>query len=107
MDVLRSASAPSIDGQAAVIRDALHLADVEPSSISLVEGHGTATSLGDPIEVEALTQVFAEGKESSGADCALGSVKANVGHCDTAAGIASFLKVIMAVHHRQIPPSRV
>ena len=97
-------TAPSIDGQAAVIRDALHLADVEPSSISLVEGHGTATSLGDPIEVEALAQAFVQKSELPRTACALGSVKANIGHCDTAAGIASFLKVVMALQHRQIPP---
>lgn len=97
-------TAPSVDGQADVIREALGMAEVPASSIGLVEGHGTATPLGDPIEVEALRRVY-HAETDRAAFCALGSVKSNLGHADTAAGIASLLKAVMAVHHGQIPPS--
>lgn len=96
-------TAPSVDGQVAVIREALGMAEVDAGTITLLEGHGTATPLGDPIEVEALTTAFRADTGARGF-CALGSVKANLGHCDTAAGIASLLKAVMALHHRQIPP---
>ncbi|AMW35824.1 type I polyketide synthase [Haematospirillum jordaniae] len=96
-------TAPSVDGQVAVIREALGMAEVDAGSITLLEGHGTATPLGDPIEVEALTTAFRADTDARGF-CALGSVKANLGHCDTAAGIASLLKAVMALHYRQIPP---
>ncbi|NKD88682.1 KR domain-containing protein [Haematospirillum sp. 15-248] len=96
-------TAPSVDGQVAVIREALGMAEVDAGSITLLEGHGTATPLGDPIEVEALTTAFRADTDAR-SFCALGSVKANLGHCDTAAGIASLLKAVMALHYRQIPP---
>jgi amino acid adenylation domain-containing protein/non-ribosomal peptide synthase protein (TIGR01720 family) len=95
-------SAPSVDGQADVIRMAQKMARVEPRSITYIETHGTATILGDPIEIDALTQVFGNTTEKY---CALGSVKTNIGHLDTAAGAAGFIKTVLALMHRQLPPS--
>ncbi|MDO3558485.1 beta-ketoacyl synthase N-terminal-like domain-containing protein [Ralstonia pseudosolanacearum] len=97
-------TAPSPEGQARVIADALALAEVDPASIHLMEAHGTATPLGDPIEVEALRRAWG-GPTAQTQYCALGSVKSNLGHLDTAAGVASFLKAALALHHGQIPPS--
>lgn len=96
--------APSVDGQAKVVTEALSLADVDPATIGLVEGHGTGTPVGDPIEVAALTQAFRTGTERVGY-CALGSIKSNIGHLDTAAGVASFAKAVLALKHRVIPPT--
>ncbi|NWB89993.1 type I polyketide synthase [Pseudomonas agarici] len=96
-------SAPSIIGQREVISDALQLADIDCASIGMLEAHGTATPLGDPIEVQALREVFATRADIAG--CALGSVKGNLGHLDTAAGIASLIKTVLAVSHGRIPPS--
>jgi acyl transferase domain-containing protein/aryl carrier-like protein len=95
-------TAPSVEGQYEVITAALSLADVEPETISYVETHGTATPLGDTIEFEALKRAFATTKKSY---CAIGSVKSNVGHLDTAAGVTGFIKTVLALQHRQIPPS--
>jgi acyl transferase domain-containing protein/acyl carrier protein len=95
-------TAPSTRGQAAVIRAALELAEVEAGAIGYVEAHGTGTALGDPIEVEALKTAF---NTRQGQFCRLGSVKANVGHLDYAAGVAGFIKTVLAVHHRLIPPT--
>ncbi|ASC71034.1 Type I polyketide synthase (PKSs) [Halomicronema hongdechloris C2206] len=97
-------TAPSIDGQAAVISEALAVAEVNPDTISYIEAHGTGTSLGDPIELAALTQAFRTGTDRCGF-CAIGSVKTNIGHLDTAAGVAGLIKTVLALQHRQIPPS--
>ncbi|MDJ0835375.1 MAG: LLM class flavin-dependent oxidoreductase, partial [Acidobacteriota bacterium] len=97
-----SYTAPSIEGQIEVIRAALHNAEVTPESIGFIEGHGTATELGDPIEVAALQQVFA-GTEAGGR--VLGSVKSNMGHLDTAAGVAGLLKCVLALSNRALPPT--
>src|SRR5579875_348648 len=97
-------TAPSIQGQAEVIAAAQSLADIHPETISYIEAHGTGTALGDPIEVAALTQVFQASTRRTGF-CALGSVKTNLGHLDAAAGIAGLLKVVLALKHRQLPPS--
>ncbi len=97
-------AAPSVEGQAQVIAAAQAAAGVSPDSISYVEAHGTGTVLGDPIEVAALTSAFRAGTDRTGF-CALGSVKTNVGHLDAAAGIAGLLKTVLALRHRQIPPS--
>jgi acyl transferase domain-containing protein/thioesterase domain-containing protein/acyl carrier protein len=96
--------APSVEGQAAVIAEALAVADVSADSIQYVEAHGTGTPLGDPIEISALTQAFRATTEHKGY-CRIGSVKTNIGHLDTAAGVASFIKVVQALHHQQMPPS--
>jgi acyl transferase domain-containing protein len=96
--------APSVDGQAKAIAEALSLSGVDAESIGMVEAHGTATPVGDPIEVTALTQAFRTQTERTGF-CALGSVKSNIGHLDTAAGVASFIKATLAVKHGEIPPT--
>jgi acyl transferase domain-containing protein len=97
-------TAPSADSQAEVIAAALAAARVGPQSISYVEAHGTGTTLGDPIEVRGLTRAFRAGTDGAGF-CALGSVKTNIGHLDTAAGVAGLLKTVLALKHEQIPPS--
>ncbi|MFN8060156.1 MAG: SDR family NAD(P)-dependent oxidoreductase [Vicinamibacterales bacterium] len=96
--------APSVDGQAQAIAEAQALAGVTPDTITYVETHGTGTQVGDPIEVTALTQAFRRGTARN-QFCGIGSVKTNIGHTDTAAGIASFIKVVQALSHRQLPPS--
>jgi len=96
--------APSVDGQAESIAEALAMAGVEPRSIGYVETHGTGTPVGDPIEVEALTQAFRGATQDKGF-CAIGSVKSNIGHLDTAAGVASLIKVVQALRHRELPAS--
>ncbi len=95
-------TAPGIDGQAAVIEQALRRAGVDARSIGLVEAHGTATPLGDPIEVAALTQVYRRYTADSGY-CLLGSVKSNVGHLDAAAGVTGLIKATLALHHGVVP----
>ena len=97
-------TAPGVEGQAAVIAEALAMAGIEPATIGYVEAHGSGTPLGDPIEVEALTQAFRPGAVRPG-NCALGSVKTNIGHLETAAGAAGLIKTILALKHGQIPPS--
>jgi amino acid adenylation domain-containing protein len=97
-----SMTAPSIDGQAEVIALAQALAGAAPESIGYVEAHGTGTSLGDAIEVAALTQVFAA-ETARRQFCALGSLKANVGHLEAASGAAGFIKAALALHHERIP----
>ncbi|MET0622455.1 MAG: SDR family oxidoreductase [Pyrinomonadaceae bacterium] len=97
-------TAPSVDGQAEVISEALALAGVEAETITYVETHGTATPLGDPIEVAALTQAFRAGTQRRGF-CAIGSLKSNVGHLDAGAGIAGLIKTVLALKHGEIPPS--
>ncbi|MET0397551.1 MAG: amino acid adenylation domain-containing protein, partial [Longimicrobiaceae bacterium] len=96
-------TAPSVDGQAAVIREALELAGVDPATVGYVEAHGTGTELGDPVEVAALTQAFGAGPRRQG--CALGAVKSNVGHLDGAAGATGLIKAVLAVEHGEIPPT--
>jgi acyl transferase domain-containing protein len=97
-------TATSIDGQVDVIAMAQALANVQPESIEYIEAHGTATLLGDPVEVAALSQVFRAGTQRKGF-CALGSVKTNIGHLDAAAGVAGFIKAVLSLKHKQIPPS--
>jgi len=99
-----SYTAPSVAGQAEVIVEALANADVEPETITYVETHGTATALGDPTEVTALTRAFGSRTQKRGF-CALGSVKSNIGHLDAAAGVASLIKTVLALKHKEIPPS--
>ena len=96
-------TAPSVDGQVEVISMAHALAEVDPRSISYVEAHGTATPLGDPIEIAALTRVFRAATPDIGF-CRLGSLKANLGHLDAAAGVAGLIKTVLALKNREIPP---
>jgi yersiniabactin nonribosomal peptide/polyketide synthase len=95
-------TAPSVSGQCEAIAGALSLAGVRSQRIGMIEAHGTATPLGDSIELQALHRVFHT--LGQGPACALGSVKGNMGHLDTAAGIAGFLKAVLAVEHGVIPP---
>ncbi len=97
-------TAPSVEGQAAVISEALAMAEVNAGDIAYIEAHGTGTPLGDPIEIQALTKVFGRDTDKKGF-CAIGSVKTNIGHLDTAAGIASFIKTVLSLKHGLIPPS--
>lgn len=97
-------TAPSQEGQARVIRAAQIMAEVEPESISYIEAHGTGTTLGDPIELAALSQAFRASTNEKGY-CAIGSVKTNVGHLDAAAGITGFIKTILALDRQVLPPS--
>jgi acyl transferase domain-containing protein len=96
-------TAPGVDGQREVIRDALLRAEVPLDSIGYIEAHGTGTPMGDPIEMGALGAVY--GARGAGDHIAIGSLKTNVGHLDTAAGVAGLIKAVMALHHEQIPPS--
>jgi acyl transferase domain-containing protein/thioesterase domain-containing protein/acyl carrier protein len=96
--------APSVGGQAAAVAEAQAVAGVAAESIDYVECHGTGTYLGDPIEVAALTEAFRKTTPEVGF-CRIGSVKTNIGHLDTAAGVASLIKVAMALHEGEMPPS--
>lgn len=98
-----SYTAPSFEGQVDVIKVAQSLTNIPTESITYVEAHGTGTKMGDPIEVAALTRVFQE-KTNRKNYCALGSVKANIGHLDTAAGIASLIKLVLCLEKKQLPP---
>lgn len=98
-------TAPSVQGQSAVLRTARDLAGVDPADIGYLEAHGTATPLGDPIEFAALTEAFAGRDPDLDGRCALGSVKALIGHLDAAAGVTGFLKVVLALEHAVLPPS--
>ncbi|MGH3621692.1 MAG: type I polyketide synthase [Sciscionella sp.] len=93
-------TAPGVRGQVDVLSRAYANADVDPATIDDLEAHGTATEVGDAIELAALTEVFARRDQP----CSLGSVKANIGHLDAAAGVAGFIKVVLALHHERIPP---
>jgi acyl transferase domain-containing protein/acyl carrier protein len=97
-------AAPGVSGQVQVISDALAAAGVEPNTIGYIEAHGTGTPLGDPIEIAALTRVFRATTARTGY-CAIGSVKTNLGHLDSAAGVAGLIKTVLAVKHGVVPPS--
>lgn len=96
--------APGVEGQAQLIAQALALGDIDPDTITFVEAHGTATPIGDPIEMEALTRVYRTYTRRR-QYCAIGSIKGNFGHATTAAGIAGLLKAVLALEHREIPPT--
>lgn len=97
-------TAPSVAGQTSVILNALRDANVDPRTISFVECHGTATKLGDMIEINALTQAYQQFTKDK-AFCGVGSVKSNIGHLDAAAGIAGLIKTVLALHYGAIPPT--
>lgn len=95
-------TAPSVEGQIDVIKTAHYMAEVDPTTISYVEAHGTGTPLGDPIEIESLNMAFGQEKKHY---CKLGAVKTNIGHLNTASGIAGLIKTILALKHKMIPPT--
>lgn len=99
-----SFTAPSVDGQAKAISMALESADINPETISYIEAHGTATQLGDPTEIEALSAAYRQHTDKK-AYCAIGSVKGNVGHLVAASGITGLIKTVMALKHKKLPPS--
>lgn len=95
-------TAPSIEGQARAIHDALMLAEVEPGSVDYIETHGTGTPMGDPIEIAALRAAYGNDRQT---DCALSSVKSQIGHLDVAAGTAGLIRAVLALKNRTIPPT--
>ncbi|MGW5373430.1 type I polyketide synthase, partial [Streptomyces sp. NPDC004011] len=99
-----SFAAPGAAGQSAVIREAHTVSGVDPRTIGYVEAHGTATRLGDPVEISALTKAFRESTPDTGF-CAIGSVKSNVGHLDAAAGVAGVIKTALMMKHRTLVPT--
>ncbi|WP_164014714.1 type I polyketide synthase [Pyxidicoccus trucidator] len=104
-------TAPGVEGQAAVISEALGAAGVEPESIGYVEAHGTGTKMGDPIEVRALTKAFRPRKAPATPAATpprripIGSVKTNIGHLANAAGVSSLIKAVLSLEHRELPPT--
>ncbi|WP_315710136.1 SDR family NAD(P)-dependent oxidoreductase [Brenneria uluponensis] len=97
-------TAPSVEGQVEVINGALARARITPAQLNYIETHGSATSLGDVVEIEALKKVFA-GDNNVGAACVLGAVKSNIGHTNSAAGMAGLIKTALVLKYRQIPPT--
>ncbi|HEX2211566.1 MAG TPA: type I polyketide synthase, partial [Longimicrobium sp.] len=97
-------SAPGVEGQSAVITEALAAADVNPSTIQYVEAHGSGTELGDTIEIAALTKAYRAHTDAIGF-CTVGAVKTNTGHLDTAAGVTGLIKTVLAMEHGEIPPT--
>jgi len=95
-------TAPSVDGQAAAIAEAMR--EVDPETITYIETHGTGTTLGDPIEVAAMTQAYQQRTQKKGF-CAIGAVKTNVGHLNAAAGVTGLIKSVLALKHKMLPPS--
>ncbi|MBL6449316.1 amino acid adenylation domain-containing protein [Fulvivirga sp. 29W222] len=95
-------SAPSVEGQSAVIQSALAISEVDPTTINYIETHGSGTQLGDPVEVESLKKAYHFNGEKY---CGIGSIKSNAGHLDAAAGVAGFIKTVLSLKNREIPPS--
>jgi len=95
-------TAPSVDGQTAVIEEAMSVAAIAPEEITYVEAHGTGTALGDPVELTALSRAWSTEERGY---CAIGSVKTNIGHLDTASGIAGLIKTILCLEHKTLVPS--
>ncbi|MBI9090213.1 MAG: amino acid adenylation domain-containing protein [Desulfobacterium sp.] len=95
---------PGVEGQVEVVREAQAVSGIGPEAVSYIEAHGTGTSLGDPVEIKALNRVFKTETDRKGF-CAIGSVKTNIGHLDTAAGIAGFIKTVLSLKHGYLLPS--
>src|SRR6202011_2076665 len=97
-------TAPNPESQTRLEQQVYDKYQIDPADIQLIEAHGTGTKLGDPIEVEGLKEAFQRYTQAQ-QYCALGSVKSNIGHCLTAAGIAGFIKLVLALRHQQLPPT--
>ena len=100
----QSIYAPRVSGQAKALRRAYGDAEIDPASVSLVEGHGTGTQVGDQVEFQALRKIFGE-QSRNGDRCALGSVKSNIGHTKAAAGTAGLIKAALSLYHKVLPPT--
>ncbi|GAA2559946.1 hypothetical protein GCM10010423_72810 [Streptomyces levis] len=98
-------TAPGVEGQAEVVRQALRRADVPPQTVSYVEAHGTGTRLGDPVELTALARALTPDGDSAPGFCAVGSVKPNIGHLDSCAGMAGLIKTVLMLRHRMLVPT--
>lgn len=98
-------TAPSIKGQINCIRQAITHAEIKPTEVEYIEAHGTGTLLGDPIEIEALTKGYEYDQYKKNQYCAIGSVKGNIGHTDSAAGATGFIKATLAIHEKTLPPN--
>uniref|UniRef100_UPI0018FE6D70 enoyl-CoA hydratase-related protein n=1 Tax=Aquimarina sp. Aq78 TaxID=1191889 RepID=UPI0018FE6D70 len=98
-------SVPNPKAQASAITQALKASNTDPGHISYIEAHGTGTKLGDPIEIAALSKAFEKDTQNGNGYCLLGSAKSNIGHCESAAGIAGLTKIILQMEHGQIVPS--
>lgn len=98
-------TAPSVQGQASCLKEALRIARIKANEIQYIEAHGTGTHLGDPIEIAALTEGFNLPDSNNNKYCAVGSVKANIGHAQSAAGMAGLIKMILSIKNKVIPPS--
>ena len=97
-------TAPNTESQTQLEQQVYDQFDIDPNSIQLIEAHGTGTKLGDPIEIEGLRKTFKKYTQEK-EYCALGSVKSNIGHCLTAAGVAGVIKVVQSLKHQQLPPT--
>ncbi|MGH8077238.1 MAG: type I polyketide synthase, partial [Lysobacter sp.] len=97
-------TAPNAESQQRLIRDVYQRFDIDPDRIELIEAHGTGTKLGDPIEIDGLKAAFLPATDRT-QYCAIGSVKTNIGHCLTAAGVSGFIKLLLSLQHRTLPPS--
>jgi acyl transferase domain-containing protein len=97
-------TAPSFPGQVGVIRDALAQSGIPPASVGFIETHGTGTAIGDPVEILALNEMYGNAGRQA-ASCALGTLKANVGHLEAAAGVAGLVKASLVLWHKKIPPA--
>ena len=97
-------TAPSVEGQISCAKTALLRSQVAPREVEYIEAHGTGTLLGDPIEIASLSKAYAYEQHQKAQYCALGSVKANIGHTDSASGAIGFIKTILALHHKTLPP---
>ncbi|MDO3444369.1 type I polyketide synthase [Agrobacterium sp. V1] len=98
-------TAPSVKGQASVLKKALANAGIAPSAVDYVEAHATATAIGDPIELTALNRIYGPSLRAEGRTCLIGSLKGNVGHMDAAAGIGGLIKTVLALRHECLPAS--
>lgn len=102
-DAKSAFTAPSIDAQAKCIQNAIKDANIDASQVEFIEAHGTGTIVGDPIEIAALTKGYTSQKHKIGNYCAIGSVKSNIGHTDTASGVAGLIKASLALYHKTLP----
>ncbi|MDY6862244.1 MAG: beta-ketoacyl synthase N-terminal-like domain-containing protein [Thermodesulfobacteriota bacterium] len=100
-----SVTAPRVEGEMLALSRAYEMAGISPSTVGLIEAHGTATSVGDAVEVEALTRIFGTRVNDAVRNCAMGSVKSMIGHTMPAAGVAGLIKASLAIYYKVLPPT--